>query len=139
MAAWMKDASQSARPSFAFVRVRKAVALVAPPIIVVALAAFSPQWRWNPTSSAYAAPTRANKAKQAREDFAYTVSDCLGPGNADSVALDQSEDTMKFSQMRTMNCIAATHPNTVKVAYAKKGHNLEVTVILESEMKSECT
>ena len=136
MAMWMKDAARSAKRSFG---VRKAVALAAPPVIVVALAAFSPRWHWNPTSLAYAAPTRATKAKPAREGFSYTVSDCLGAGHADSVALEQSDSTMKFSQIRTMNCIAGTHPDTVKVAYAKKGQTLEVTVILASERTSDCT
>ena len=138
MAARMKGASQSARPSFGFVRPGKAVALVALPILV-AIAAFPPRWRWNPSSLAYAAPTRAAKGQQARKDFGYTVSDCQGPEKNDSVALELSEGFVKFSQILTMNFIAATHPNTVKVAYAKKGHNLEVTVILRSEMQSDCT
>jgi hypothetical protein len=87
---------------------------------------------------AYAAPTRAAKAKQARQGFEYTVSDCQGPEKVDSVAMEQSEGSVKFSQILTMNCIAATHPNTVKVVYAKKRHNLDVTVILDSELKSDC-
>jgi hypothetical protein len=136
MAMWMKDAARSAKGS---VRVRRSVALVSLPIIVGALAAFFPQWHWNPTGLAYAAPTRATKAKPAREGFSYTVSDCLGEGHANSVALEQTENVMKFSQIRAMNCIAGTHPETVKVAYAKKGHSLEVTVLLASERTSDCT
>ena len=138
MAARRKGAFQAARPSFGCVRPGKAVALVALPILV-AIPAFPPSWHWNPSSLAYAAPTRAAKGKQARKDFEYTGSDCQGPEKNDSVALELSEGSVRFSQILTMNCIAATHPSTVKVAYAKKGHNLEVTVILRSEVQSDCT
>ena len=143
MTAWMKDASQSERPSFGFVRPGKAVARVALPTvvaIVIAILAFPSTWQWNPLGLAYAAPTRAAKVKQqARRDFVYAVSDCQGPEKTDSVALEVSEDSVKLSQILTMNCIAATHPETVKVTYVKKGHNLEVTVLLRSEMQSDCT
>ena len=142
MATRIEGSFQSARPSFGFVRPAKAVALVGLPILVasaVAIAVFPPRWHWNPSSLAYAAPTRAVKEKQFRNDFEYTVSDCQGPEKSDSVALELSEDSVKVRQILTMNCIAATHPNTVKVTYAKKGHNLEVTVVLRSEMQSDCT
>jgi hypothetical protein len=112
MAARMKGASQSARPSFGFARPGKAVALVTLPILV-AIVAFPPRWHWNPSSMAYAAPTRAAKGKQARKDFEYTVSDCQGPEKNDAVALELSEGSVKLSQILTMNCIAATRPNTV--------------------------
>ena len=138
MAVWMKRASQAARPSCGSVRPGPAVALVALPILV-AIAAFSPSWHGNPSSLAYAAPTRAAKGKPVRKDFGYTVSDCQGPEQSDSVALELSEGFVKFSQILTMNCIAATHPSTVKVAYAKQGRNLEVTVTLRSELQSDCT
>jgi len=137
MAVQMKDVSQSAKLSFGLVRTGKAVSL--PVLLLVAIAAFVSQGHWNPSSLAYAAPTRATKAKQAREGFEYKVSDCLGSENTDSVAMEQSEGSMAFRQILTMNCIAATRPNTVKVTYAKKGSKLEVTVILESELKSDCT
>ncbi len=138
MAARTKGVSHSARPSFGSVRPGKAVALVALPFLV-AIAAFPPRWHGKPSSLAYAAPTRAAKGQQARKDFEYTVSDCQGPERNDFLALELSEGTVKLSQILTMNCIAATHPNTVKVAYAKNGHNLEVTVILRSELQSDCT
>jgi hypothetical protein len=128
-------------PGGAF-RSAKAAALVALPVVLpvlVAITAFAPRWLCSPSGLAYAAPARAAKAKQAPQGFEYKVSDCLGPENADSVAMEQTEGSMKFRQILTMNCIAATHPNTVKVAYAKKGSNLEVAVILDSELKSDCT
>jgi hypothetical protein len=117
------------------------MARVALPVLV-AVAAISPGWPENPSGRAHAAPTRAAKAKPtkpAKQGFAYTVSDCLGPENVDSVAMEQTEGSIKFKQILTMNCIAATHPNTVKVTFAKKGSNLEVTVILDSDLKSDCT
>jgi hypothetical protein len=134
----MKDISQSVRPSFDFVRTGKAVALVALPFLV-AIAASSPRWHWNPSSLAYAASTHVAKGKQARKDFEYTVSDCQGPEKNDSVALELSEGSVRLNQILTMNCIAATRPNTVKVEYAKKGHHLGVTVILRSDVQSDCT
>ena len=134
----MKGISQSARPNSLFVRTGEAVAFLALPFLV-AIARPAPRWHWNLSSLAYAAPTHAAKRKQARKDFEYMVSDCLGSEQNDSVALELSEDAMKLNQILTMNCIAATHPNTVKVVYIKKGHNLEVTVILRSEVQSDCT
>jgi hypothetical protein len=134
----MKSISQSARTSFGFVRTGKAVPFLALPFLVV-IATFPPRWHWNLSNQAYAAPTHSAKGKQARKDFEYTVSDCLGPERNDSVALELAEDSMKLNQILTMNCIAATRPNTVKVEYAKKGHHLEVTVILKSEVQSDCT
>jgi len=138
MAARMKDASQSARPSFGFTRPGKAVVLAALSILV-AFTAFFSRWHWNSSGLACAAPARAAKAKRARQSFEYTVSDCQGPEKADSVAMEQSEGSLKFSQILTMNCIAATRPSTVRVTNAKTGHNLEVTVTLDSELKSDCT
>lgn len=120
------------------VRLAKPACLVTLPLLL-AIATPPRTWPWHPSSLAYAAPTRAAKGKQVRKDFAYTVSDCLGPDKNDGVALELSEGTVKFSQILTMNCIAATHPNTVKVAYAKKGHDLVVTIILKSELQSDCT
>jgi hypothetical protein len=137
-AARMKGISESARPSFGFVRSRKTVAFLALPFLV-AIAAFFPRRHWKLSSLAYAAPTHPAKGKQARKDFEYTVSDCQGPEKNDSVALELSDGSVKLNQILTMNCIAATRPNTVKVVYAKKGHNLEVTVILRSEVQSDCT
>jgi hypothetical protein len=107
--------------------------------ILVAIAGLFPTWNWNSSRLAYAAPKHAAKGKQVRKDFEYTVSDCQGPEKNDSVALELSEDSVRLSQILTMNCIAATRPSTVKVAYAKKGRDLEVTVILRSEMESDCT
>lgn len=106
--------------------------------LLVAIAGGFPTWNWNPSRLAYAAPKHAAKGKHLRKDFEYTVSDCQGPEKNDSVALELSDDSVKLSQILTMNCIAATRPNTVKVAYSKKGRDLEVTVILRSEMESAC-
>jgi hypothetical protein len=138
MPARLTGTSQSARPRMGLVRLAKPACLVTLPLLL-AIATPPRTWPWHPSSLAYAAPTRATKGKQARKDFEYTVSDCQGPEKRDSVALVLSEDSVKLSQILSMNCIAATHPDTVKVAYAKKGHDLEVTVILRSERQSDCT
>ena len=86
-----------------------------------------------------AAQARGGKSKNAAKDFEYAVSDCLGAGQKDSVGLEVSDGSVRFNQVLTMNCIAATRPSTVKVSYSKKGRDLEVSVILRSDVLSDCT
>jgi hypothetical protein len=107
--------------------------------IFVAIAPSSPRWDGNLSKVAYAAPAHGAKSKKAAKDFEYTVSDCLGSDKKDSVGLEVSESSVRFNQILTMNCIAATHPNTVKVSYSKKGRDLQVSVILRSDVLSDCT
>jgi hypothetical protein len=108
------------------------------PILVV-IAPSSPRWHGDLSRPALAAPARGGKAKKAPKDFEYAVSDCQGSDRKDTVALEVSEDSVRFNQTLTMNCIAATRPNTVKVSYARKGRDLQVSIILRSEVMSDCT
>jgi hypothetical protein len=121
-----------------FDRAGKAVAMVVLPILV-AIAPFSPRLDGNLSKPACAAPAHGAKGKQAPKEFEYTVSDCQGSDKKDSVGLEVSESSVRFNQILTMNCIAATHPNTVKVSYSKKGRDLQVSVILRSDVLSDCT
>jgi hypothetical protein len=88
---------------------------------------------------AHAARARAGKGKQSAKDFSYTVSDCHEAGELESIRLELSEGAVAFAQVLDMNCIAATRPNSVKLAYAKHGRDLEVTITLRSEVLSDCT
>lgn len=88
---------------------------------------------------AHAAPRRKAKSKPAGKDFSYTVSDCQGAGELPSIRLEVSEGAVSFNQVLSMNCIAATRPGTAKVNYVKKGRDLAVTVLLRSEVLSDCT
>lgn len=89
--------------------------------------------------SAHAARGRRDKGKQAAKDFSYTVSDCHAAGELESIRLEVSEGSVAFAQVLDMNCIAATRPSSVKLAYAKRGRDLEVTIILRSDVLSDCT
>ena len=116
----------------------KAVPLLALPILV-AIAPLPSRRDPNHSGAAYAAPARGGKSKQAPKDFTYTVSDCHEAGVPDSIRLEVSEGAVAWSQILNMNCIAATRPSTVKLSYAKKGRNLEVSIILRSNVFSDCT
>jgi hypothetical protein len=89
--------------------------------------------------AAHAAPRHRNAAAKAGKSFSYTVSDCQAQGTLPSIRLEVSESSVAFNQILTMNCIAATRPSTVKLAYVKKGSDLEVSVVLRSEVYSDCT
>ena len=106
-----------------FARAAGAVAVVVLPILVATAAASA----------------RGGKSKNAARDFEYAVSDCLGAGHKDTVGFEVSESSVRFNQILTINCIAATRPSTVKVSYSKKGRELEVSVILRSDVFSDCT
>jgi hypothetical protein len=82
---------------------------------------------------------RGGKGKQAGKDFSYTVSDCQAEGTLDTIKLELSEGSVAFGQILTMNCIAATRPGTAKLTYVKKGRDLEVSIVLRSEVLSDCT
>jgi hypothetical protein len=86
-----------------------------------------------------AASGRKGKSSKVAKDFQYSVSDCLESDRQDSVGLIVSEDSVAFNHVFTMNCTAATRPNTVKVIYSKKVRNLEVRVSLQSSVLSDCT
>jgi hypothetical protein len=88
---------------------------------------------------AYAASAHGGKSKKAARDFDYAVSDCQGAGTPDSIQLEVSESAIEFHQILNMNCIAATRPSTVKLSYVKKGRDLEVSIILRSDVLSDCT
>jgi hypothetical protein len=90
-----------------------------------------------PSSVAQAA--RKGKGSQSSKDFKYELSDCLETDRKDSVGMIVSEDAVRFDHVFTMNCIAATQPNTVKVLYSKKGRDLEVSIVLNSTVLSDCT
>jgi hypothetical protein len=107
--------------------------------ILFALAPSPARWDGSLSSLACAAPARGAKGKKARKDFQYSVSDCLESDKMDSVALEVSASSVTFRQTLTMNCIAATRPSTVKVTHAKKGRDLQVVVILETDVLSQCT
>lgn len=106
--------------------------------LLFAVAASPQDPDWSLTKPALAAP-RGGKSKKASQDFEYKVSDCLGADKTDFMGLAVAEDSVTFNQILTMNCIAATRPSTVKVTYAKKGRDLEVSVVLRSEVLSDCT
>lgn len=111
-------------------------------VVVPMLAAITPvPWSRGDAlpQAANAAPARPGKNKKAPKDFHYSVSDCLGSDKKDSVGLEVSEGAVSFNQTLSMNCIAATHPSTVKVTYSKKGRELQVVVTLASEVLSQCT
>lgn len=79
------------------------------------------------------------KRNQSAKDFQYEVSDCLESDRQDSMGLIVSDDSIRFNQVFSMNCIAATRPSTVKVLYSRKGRILEVSVVLRSPVLSDCT
>jgi hypothetical protein len=85
------------------------------------------------------AAARGAKGAKAAKDFHYTVSDCRDPSEQDGIRLELSEGAIAFSQTLTMNCVAATRPKTVSLAYAKKGRNLEVTITIDSAVLADCT
>jgi hypothetical protein len=89
--------------------------------------------------SAQAARSPRSKNKQAAKDFSYSVSDCHEAGELESIRLELSEGAVAFAQILDMNCIAATRPSSVKLAYAKHGRDLEVTITLRSEVLSDCS
>jgi hypothetical protein len=88
---------------------------------------------------AQAAGAHRGKSKPAGKDFAYTVSDCHADGELDSIRLELAESSVTFTQVLTMNCIAATRPGTVTLSYAKQGRTLEVSIVLRSAVLSDCT
>jgi len=108
-------------------------------LILVALAALAGSLDGNVASAVYAGAGRSAKGKPARKNFAYTVSDCQGSDKTDSVGLELSEGTVGFHQILTMNCTAATRPSTVSVTYVKKARELQVTVVLTSDVLADCT
>ena len=108
-------------------------------LIVVALATLSGALEGSLAGPVYAGAGRSAKGKPASRNFAYTVSDCQGSDKTDSVGLELSEGTVAFHQILTMNCAAATQPSTVSVSYVKKARELEVTVVLKSDMLADCT
>ena len=91
------------------------------------------------SGSVQAATARKGKSSQTVKDFEYELSDCLEADRKDSVGMIVSEDAVRFDHVFTMNCIAATRPNTVKVLYSKKGRDLEVSIVLNSTVLSDCT
>lgn len=107
-------------------------------LCILAVGAAYP-WADGLIAPARAASARKAKAKKAGKDFSYAVSDCHGAGELPSIRLEVSEGAVEFSQILTMNCIAATRPGTAQVTYAKKGKNLEVSVVLRSNVLSDCT
>jgi hypothetical protein len=89
---------------------------------------------------AHAGSARGRKGNpSAAKDFQYELSDCLESDRQDSMGLIVSDDSIRFNQVFTMNCIAATRPSTVKVLYSKQGRALEVRVVLRSPVLSDCT
>jgi len=118
--------------------VAKVVSMLSLPILAT-VAPLPSRLDQNLSRPAFAAPARGGKSKKAAKDFEYTVSDCQGEGTPDSIRLELSEGAVGWSQVLSMNCIAATRPSTVKLAYAKKGRDLEVSIILRSEVLSDCT
>jgi hypothetical protein len=120
-----------------FARARNGLAIVGLPILV-ACALFTPRLDGDLARPAYAA-AHGGKSKKAPKDFDYTVSDCQGSDQRDSVGLEVSEDSVRFHQILTMNCIAATHPSTVNVSYAKQKRDLQVSITLTSPVLSDCT
>jgi hypothetical protein len=94
---------------------------------------------WTASGPAQAAPTGKGKSRQTPNDFQYELSDCLESHQRDSVGLIVSDDSVRFDHVFTMNCIAATRPDTVKVLYSKKGRELEVSIVLRSPVLSDCT
>jgi hypothetical protein len=89
--------------------------------------------------NAAGASSRARKNDKGAKDFEYSVSDCLESDRRDSMGLIVSDDSVSFNHVFTMNCTAATHPDTVKVVYSKKARNLEVSVGFQSSVLSDCT
>jgi hypothetical protein len=126
----------STHPRLAYVT--KAVSMVALPILV-AIAPFPSTQDGGLSRPTWAASAHGSKSKKAAKDFEYAVSDCHGAGTPDSIGLEVSESSVAFTQVLTMNCIAATRPNTVKLSYSKKGRDLEVSIILRSDVLSDCT
>jgi len=110
-------------------------------IILAAVTLTVPALPMAPSGLAQASPARARKAKSSPtvKDFEYELSDCLESDRKDSLGLILSDDSVSFDHVFTMNCIAATKPDTVKVLYAKKGQNLEVSIVLRAAKLSDCT
>jgi hypothetical protein len=124
-------------PASRFARAGHAAAIVGLPILVV-FVLFTPRLDGDLSRPVYAA-AHGGKSKKAPKDFDYTVSDCQGSDQKDSVGLEVSEDSVRFHQILTMNCIAATHPSTVNVSYAKQKRDLQVGITLSSPVLSDCT
>jgi hypothetical protein len=110
-------------------------------VFLVAIVLAVPSVPLAPFGLAQASPARARKGKSipAAKDFEYELSDCLESERKDSLGLIVSDDSVSFDHVFTMNCIAATKPDTVRVLYAKKGQNLEVSVVLRAATLSDCT
>ncbi len=119
---------------------RRHVARVAPMLALPILALLAPlpldlhAWR-----EAHAAARPRRPSSKATKGFSDTVSDCHEPGTLDSIRLEVSEGSVSFAQILTMNCIAATRPTTVKLVHARKGRELEVSIVLRSDVFSDCT
>jgi hypothetical protein len=105
---------------------------------LVALAAFT-LVAWSLPSGVAQAARKGKGSQSSAKDFQYELSDCLEADRRDSVGMIVSEDAVRFDHVFTMNCIAATQPNTVKVLYSKKGRDLEVSIVLNSTVLSDCT
>jgi len=83
------------------------------------------------------AAARANKGKKAA-NFSYKVSDCLESDRESSARLVVGDGSVSFTHVLTMNCVAATRPDTVQVSQTKRGQAIEVTVVLRTRVLSEC-
>jgi hypothetical protein len=112
--------------------------LLALPVLVSSAPLPSPEGE-HLVGLAHAARARPGKGKQSAKDFSYTVSDCHEAGEQESIRLELSEGAVAFAQVLDMNCTAATRPSSVKLAYAKHGRDLEVTITLRSHVLSDCT
>lgn len=128
-----EDMHTSPRPA----RTVRAASLVG--IVLSALMLVVPSPPWKASGLVQAASARGGKVKQPANDFRYELSDCLESDRRDALGLIVSDDSVSFDHVFTMNCIAATRPNTVKVLYAKKGRELEVSIVLRSSVLSDCT
>jgi hypothetical protein len=130
----------SAHPRLAYAAKTLSMAILRAVVIaMIAIVPFPSSHNSGLCTHAWAKSARRGKNKKAPKDFEYTVSDCLPAETLGSIRLEVSEGSLAFKQVLTMNCIAATRPKTVKLTYSKKGTELEVSIILRSEVLSDCT
>jgi hypothetical protein len=115
------------------------VAWILPSILVVTLGPWLSPMAGADSGRAHAAAARKGKGKSAAKEIEYSVSDCRPQGTPDSIRLEVSEGAVAFDQTFSMNCTAATHPNSVKLTYVKKGRDLEVTIVFRPDTLADCT
>jgi hypothetical protein len=115
------------------------LASIAGLVFLIAFALATPAFPGVPLGVAHASPARKAKSSPTVKDFEYELSDCLESDRQDSMGLIVSDDSVSFDHTFTMNCIAATKPDTVKVLYSKKGRNLDVSIVLRAARLSDCT